>query len=99
MYSVLTYTDHTNQPNVDIYTSPMDPTGFIWFHKTCTHALPSKRSYLVAFGSFSLVESLGILGDEITHKYPRDIRLICAIGSINSHYFQIIGDKLINPIP
>ncbi len=22
----------------------------------------------------------------------------CAIGSINSHYFQIIGDKLINPI-
>ena len=23
---------------------------------------------------------------------------ICAIGSINSHYFHIIGDKLINPI-
>ena len=23
----------------------------------------------------------------------------CAIGSINSHYFHIIGDKLINPIP
>ena len=25
--------------------------------------------------------------------------IICAIGSINSHYFHIIGDKLINPIP
>ena len=24
--------------------------------------------------------------------------MICAIGSINSHYFHIIGDKLINPI-
>ena len=24
---------------------------------------------------------------------------ICAIGSINSLYFHIIGDKLINPIP
>ena len=23
---------------------------------------------------------------------------MCAIGSINSHYFHIIGDKLINPI-
>ncbi len=32
---------------------------------------------------------------------PRSIRhqrLRCAIGSINSHYFHIIGDKLINPI-
>ena len=24
---------------------------------------------------------------------------ICAIGSINSHDFHIIGDKLINPVP
>ena len=34
---------------------------------------------------------LGYLGD---YTYP----VICAIGSINSHYFHIIGDKLINPI-
>ena len=36
---------------------------------------------------------------------PNDIKLFedysttCAIGSINSHYFHIIGDKLINPSP
>ena len=31
-------------------------------------------------------------------KPSPEFRLICAIGSINSHYFHIMGDKLINQI-
>ena len=37
-----------------------------------------------------MLEKNGLLGGFLC--------FFCAIGSINSHYFHIIGDKLINPI-
>ena len=32
MYGIFTYIYHKNQPNVSIYSSPMDPLGYIYIY-------------------------------------------------------------------
>ena len=33
MYGIFTYIYHKNQPNVGVYTSPMDPMGYAYTHQ------------------------------------------------------------------
>ena len=48
-------------------------------------------------GSFPAVKPMG---EKLTKGdvYTISTKKICAIGSINSHYFHIIGDEKVNPI-